>query len=128
LLTSQVQRILSDLMQRTNEHESGKGVRLEEIAIMDSRDALALLTKGSRQRQIAVTKFNDHSSRSHSVYSITAIHTKDTSSIGDDLLRDGRLDLVDLTRSENTVRFDAENKRARKQFDQTKSLYPWHSH
>ncbi|KAM6500504.1 kinesin 2 [Amanita muscaria] len=94
---------------------SKKGVfiqGLEEIAVKDSRDALALLTKGSQRRQIAATKFNDHSSRSHSVFSIT-VHTKETSSIGDDLLKVGKLNLVDLAGSENIGRSGAENKRAR---------------
>ncbi|KAF8636454.1 hypothetical protein AX17_003270 [Amanita inopinata Kibby_2008] len=85
---------------------------LEETAVKDSQDALALLTKGSLRRQIAATKFNDHSSRSHSVFSIT-VHTKETSSIGDDLLRVGKLNLVDLAGSENIGRSGAENKRAR---------------
>ncbi|KAK2466898.1 hypothetical protein APHAL10511_001156 [Amanita phalloides] len=85
---------------------------LEEIAVRDSQDALALLTKGSLRRQIAATKFNDHSSRSHSVFSII-VHTKEISSIGDDLLRVGKLNLVDLAGSENIGRSGAENKRAR---------------
>ncbi|KAF8628422.1 hypothetical protein AX15_003943 [Amanita polypyramis BW_CC] len=85
---------------------------LEDTAVKDCRDALALLTKGSLRRQIAATKFNDHSSRSHSVFSIT-VHTKETSSIGDDLLKVGKLNLVDLAGSENIGRSGAENKRAR---------------
>ncbi|KAI0797910.1 P-loop containing nucleoside triphosphate hydrolase protein [Abortiporus biennis] len=94
---------------------SKKGVfiqGLEEISVKDTNDALALLTKGSHRRQIAATKFNDHSSRSHSVFSIT-VHTKETSSIGDDLLKVGKLNLVDLAGSENIGRSGAENKRAR---------------
>lgn len=94
---------------------SKKGVLiqgLEEIPVKDAADALALLTKGSHRRQIAATKFNDHSSRSHSVFSIT-VHTKETSSIGDDLLKVGKLNLVDLAGSENIGRSGAENKRAR---------------
>lgn len=85
---------------------------LEEIPVKDSRDALDLLTKGSDRRQIAATKFNDHSSRSHSVFSIT-VHIKETSSMGDDLLKIGKLNLVDLAGSENIGRSGAENKRAR---------------
>ncbi|OBZ75574.1 Kinesin-like protein cut7 [Grifola frondosa] len=54
---------------------------LEEACVKDAADALALLTKGSQRRQIAATKFNDHSSRSHSVFSIT-VHTKETSTLG----------------------------------------------
>lgn len=94
---------------------SKKGVfiqGLEECCVKDSKDALALLTKGSQRRQIAATKFNDHSSRSHSVFSIT-VHTKETSAIGDDLLKVGKLNLVDLAGSENIGRSGAQDKRAR---------------
>ncbi|EKM55573.1 uncharacterized protein PHACADRAFT_173717 [Phanerochaete carnosa HHB-10118-sp] len=94
---------------------SKKGVfiqGLEEFTVKDSTDALALLTKGSQRRQIAATKFNDHSSRSHSVFSIT-VHTKETSHIGDDTLRVGKLNLVDLAGSENIGRSGAQDKRAR---------------
>jgi kinesin family protein 11 len=85
---------------------------LEEIAVKDSADALALLTKGSERRQIAATKFNDHSSRSHSVFSIT-VHIKEAGHVNDDLLKIGKLNLVDLAGSENVGRSGAENKRAR---------------
>lgn len=85
---------------------------LEEIAVKDSKHALALLLKGSERRQIAATKFNDHSSRSHSVFSLT-VHIKETNSMGDDLLKVGKLNLVDLAGSENIGRSGAENKRAR---------------
>jgi kinesin family member 11 len=34
---------------------------LEETAVKNAADAIALLTKGSHRRQIAATKFNDHS-------------------------------------------------------------------
>ncbi|KAH9063416.1 kinesin-domain-containing protein [Lactarius vividus] len=85
---------------------------LEEIPVKSAPDALALLVKGSDRRQIAATKFNDHSSRSHSIFSIT-VHTKEVSAMGDDLLRVGKLNLVDLAGSENIGRSGAENKRAR---------------
>ncbi|KAL6309249.1 P-loop containing nucleoside triphosphate hydrolase protein [Sparassis latifolia] len=85
---------------------------LEEACVKDAADALALLTKGSQRRQIAATKFNDHSSRSHSVFSVT-VHTKETSTMGEDLLKVGKLNLVDLAGSENIGRSGAENKRAR---------------
>lgn len=85
---------------------------LEEISVKSAPDALALLVKGSDRRQIAATKFNDHSSRSHSIFSI-AVHVKEVSAMGDDLLRVGKLNLVDLAGSENIGRSGAENKRAR---------------
>lgn len=85
---------------------------LEELVVKDSQAALALLTKGSQRRQIAATKFNDHSSRSHSVFSIT-VHVKEPAIAGEDLLKVGKLNLVDLAGSENIGRSGAENKRAR---------------
>ncbi|KAF7363485.1 Kinesin motor domain-containing protein [Mycena sanguinolenta] len=86
---------------------------LEEIAVKDSADALALLTKGSQRREVAATKFNDHSSRSHSVFTIT-VHVKEAGHVsGDDLLKIGKLNLVDLAGSENIGRSGAENKQAR---------------
>ncbi|KAJ8462212.1 hypothetical protein ONZ45_g18018 [Pleurotus djamor] len=85
---------------------------LEETSVKDCKDALAILTKGSQRRQIAATKFNDHSSRSHSIFSIT-VHIKEAPSVGNHLLKVGKLNLVDLAGSENIGRSGAENKRAR---------------
>lgn len=94
---------------------SKKGVfiqGLEEVYVKSFVDAVALLSKGSQRRQIAATKYNDHSSRSHSVFTIT-VHSKEISTLGDDYLRVGKLNLVDLAGSENIGRSGAENKRAR---------------
>ncbi|KAJ3744704.1 kinesin 2 [Lentinula detonsa] len=85
---------------------------IEEVPVKSSADALALLAKGSERRQIAATKFNDHSSRSHSIFSLT-VHTKEAGVVGEDLLRIGKLNMVDLAGSENIGRSGAENKRAR---------------
>ena len=85
---------------------------LEEIYVQNFADAIELLRKGSERRQIAATKYNDHSSRSHSVFTIT-VHCKEVSSLGDDVLRIGKLNLVDLAGAENIGRSGAENKRAR---------------
>ncbi len=86
---------------------------LDETPVRTAADALALLTKGSHRRQIAATKFNDHSSRSHSVFAITVHSTMAPSTGGEGLLRVGKLNLVDLAGSENIGRSGAENKRAR---------------
>lgn len=61
---------------------------IEEVPVKSSADTLALLTKGSERRQIAATKFNDHSSRSHSIFSLS-VHTKEARVVGEDLLRIG---------------------------------------
>lgn len=88
---------------------------LEETQIRNPAEALALLTKGSQRRQVAMTLLNAESSRSHSIFTIT-VHTKDLSNLagGEDMtLRVGKLHLVDLAGSEGIGRSGAENKRAR---------------
>ncbi|KAG9017502.1 kinesin motor protein cin8 [Tulasnella sp. 427] len=94
----------------------GGGLKIFDEAgsgkLKDFNHAIALRRKGSYRRQIAATKFNDHSSRSHSISTIT-VHTKETCSKVDEALRVGKLNLVDLAGSENIGRSGAENKRAR---------------
>ena len=84
---------------------------MEETHIKSASKGLALLRKGSHKRQVAATKCNDLSSRSHTVFTITT-HIKRTSENGDDLVTTGKLNLVDLAGSENIQRSGAENKRA----------------
>ncbi|EPQ28100.1 uncharacterized protein PFL1_04427 [Pseudozyma flocculosa PF-1] len=93
----------------------GRGVviqGLEEVAMTDAEHGLNLLRRGSQKRQIAATRCNENSSRSHSVFTMT-VHIKDTGSKGEDVLKIGKLNLVDLAGSENIGRSGAENKRAR---------------
>lgn len=85
---------------------------MEETYIKSASDGVALLQAGSQKRQVAATKCNDLSSRSHTVFTIT-VHVKDIGEDGEDLLRTGKLNLVDLAGSENIGRSGAENKRAR---------------
>jgi kinesin family protein 11 len=88
---------------------------LEECFVRNAQEAIARLRKGSERRQIAATKFNDHSSRSHSVFTVTVCtKIKDSSGVaGEDYIRVGKLNLVDLAGSENIGRSGAENQRAR---------------
>ncbi|KAJ9110454.1 hypothetical protein QFC19_001580 [Naganishia cerealis] len=86
---------------------------LEEINIRTASEGLQLLHKGSQRRQVAETKMNAESSRSHSIFMLT-VHIKETSLTGgEDLLKVGKLNLVDLAGSEAIGRSGAENKRAR---------------
>ncbi|RPA75771.1 kinesin-domain-containing protein [Ascobolus immersus RN42] len=85
---------------------------MEESYIKSAEEGVKLLQDGSVKRQVAATKCNDLSSRSHTVFTIT-VHVKDTDAVGEDMLRTGKLNLVDLAGSENIGRSGAENKRAR---------------
>lgn len=84
---------------------------MEERHITNATEGLKWLQEGSVRRQVAATKCNDLSSRSHTVFTIT-VHAKKTGENGEDYLCVGKLNLVDLAGSENIQRSGAENKRA----------------
>ncbi|CAI7578340.1 unnamed protein product [Penicillium discolor] len=84
---------------------------MEETYIDSASSGIRLLQTGSHKRQVAATKCNDLSSRSHTVFTITVL-TKRTTDSGEDYVSSGKLNLVDLAGSENIGRSGAENKRA----------------
>lgn len=84
---------------------------MEESHIKNASKGIDLIKQGSLKRQVAATKCNDLSSRSHTVFTIT-VYTKRTSDTGEDFVSAGKLNLVDLAGSENIQRSGAENKRA----------------
>jgi len=84
---------------------------MEESHIKSAGDGIKLLQNGSHKRQVAATKCNDLSSRSHTVFTVTA-YIKRTTKTGEDFVSAGKLNLVDLAGSENIQRSGAENKRA----------------
>ncbi|XP_042224121.1 kinesin-like protein KIF11-A [Homarus americanus] len=85
---------------------------LEEVLVRSKSDVYSVLEKGSTKRQTAATLMNAHSSRSHTVFTVT-IHIKENTVDGDELLKTGKLHLVDLAGSENIGRSGAVDKRAR---------------
>jgi kinesin family protein 11 len=94
---------------------------LEERYVTNLKEAIKQLRDGSERRQTAATKMNNHSSRSHSVFTVT-VHTKIKATgsgmsgggvAGEDYIRTGKLNLVDLAGSENIGRSGAENAHAR---------------
>ncbi|KAJ1510703.1 hypothetical protein HMI55_000851 [Coelomomyces lativittatus] len=96
-------------------YEDKKGVNIqgvEEVNVTSASDVLTVLQKANLKRQNASTFLNEHSSRSHGVYTIT-VFTKEMTPGGEELLKTGKLNLVDLAGSENIGRSGAENKRAR---------------
>ena len=84
---------------------------MEESHIKSASAGIRLLQSGSYRRQVAATKCNDLSSRSHTVFTVT-VYTKRTADTGEDFVSAGKLNLVDLAGSENIQRSGAENKRA----------------
>ncbi|KAI2628068.1 P-loop containing nucleoside triphosphate hydrolase protein [Hypomontagnella submonticulosa] len=84
---------------------------MQESHIKNATEGIKLLQDGSLKRQVAATKCNDLSSRSHTVFTITAC-VKQTGEDGAEYVSAGKLNLVDLAGSENIQRSGAENKRA----------------
>ncbi|MCJ1357015.1 MAG: kinesin motor protein cin8 [Icmadophila ericetorum] len=84
---------------------------MEESHIKSAEAGIKLLQDGSHKRQVAATKCNDLSSRSHTVFTVT-VYIKRTAENEEDFVNAGKLNLVDLAGSENIQRSGAENKRA----------------
>ncbi|KAF8397540.1 hypothetical protein HHK36_016458 [Tetracentron sinense] len=105
--------------------EDGKGgviVRgLEEEVVYSASEIYNLLERGSAKRRTADTLLNKHSSRSHSVFSIT-IHIKEATIGDEELIKCGKLNLVDLAGSENISRSGSREGRAREAGEINKSL------
>ncbi|KAL6011244.1 hypothetical protein ACLOJK_001689 [Asimina triloba] len=105
--------------------EDGKGgvvVRgLEEEVVYSANEIFSLLERGSAKRRTVETLLNKHSSRSHSIFSIT-IHVKETEIGNEELIKCGKLNLVDLAGSENISRSGAREGRAREAGEINKSL------
>ncbi|KAF3442909.1 hypothetical protein FNV43_RR16827 [Rhamnella rubrinervis] len=105
--------------------EDGRGcviVRgLEEEAVYSVNEIYTLLERGASKRRTADTLLNKHSSRSHSVFSIT-IHVKEAVIGDEELIKCGKLNLVDLAGSENISRSGARESRAREAGEINKSL------
>ncbi|XP_011504063.1 PREDICTED: bipolar kinesin KRP-130 [Ceratosolen solmsi marchali] len=94
---------------------------LEEVTVHNKSEVYKILEKGSEKRQTAATLMNAHSSRSHTVFSIT-VHIKENTVDGEELLKTGKLNLVDLAGSENVGRSGAVDRRAREAGNINQSL------
>lgn len=59
---------------------------LEEVLVRSKSDVYSILEKGSAKRQTAATLMNAHSSRSHTVFTVT-VHIKENTVDGEELLK-----------------------------------------
>ncbi|KAI9654145.1 MAG: kinesin motor protein cin8 [Alyxoria varia] len=102
-------KIFEDASRKSHSATLVQGI--EETFIDSASKGIKLLSLGSYKRQVAATKCNDLSSRSHTVFTITT-YIKRKNEAGEDYVCSGKLNLVDLAGSENIQRSGAENKRA----------------
>nr|XP_034173389.1 kinesin-like protein Klp61F [Osmia lignaria]XP_034173390.1 kinesin-like protein Klp61F [Osmia lignaria] len=94
---------------------------LEEMSIHNKTEVFKILQRGSEKRQTATTLMNAHSSRSHTIFSIT-IHIREYTLEGEELVKTGKLNLVDLAGSENIGKSGAVDRRAREAGNINQSL------
>jgi len=94
---------------------------LNEITVFNSNDIYMLLQKGTLKRQTAATLMNNHSSRSHTVFTIT-VATREANLTGEEVLKTGKINLVDLAGSENIAKSGARDKRAQELANINRSL------
>jgi kinesin family member 11 len=85
-------RIFEDSKKKGNVLVQG----LEETLIGSELEGLSILNKGLERRETSATNCNSHSSRSHTIFSLTIHLTSKSDSTGEQLLKVGRLNLVDL--------------------------------
>ncbi|CAN7989282.1 unnamed protein product, partial [Ixodes hexagonus] len=94
---------------------------LEEVTVHSREQVFSILQKGAAKRQTAATLLNAHSSRSHTVFTIT-VHIRENTDDGEELVKTGKLNLVDLAGSENIGRSGAVDRRAREAGNINQSL------
>jgi len=82
---------------------------LLELYVNDVQSAIDILRMGNERRQVAATKLNDRSSRSHTIFAISVTSAKGSK----DMFQIGKLNLVDLAGSEDISRSGAESGRAK---------------
>lgn len=87
---------------------------LEEVRANNPQDIFNILEKSWEERKTAETDLNDYSSRSHCIFSIT-IQIKESTTEGEDFIKIGKLNFVDLAGSENIGRSGADKVYSRKQ-------------
>eukprot|EP00043_Microstomoeca_roanoka_P016081 m.162442 g.162442 ORF g.162442 m.162442 type:complete len:193 (+) comp16388_c0_seq31:742-1320(+) len=75
---------------------------LEEVIVKTANEVFGLIQQGADKRRTSETKMNKSSSRSHSVFSVT-IHQKESSLTGEELLKTGKLYLVDLGENDTHI-------------------------
>ncbi|ODQ83121.1 hypothetical protein BABINDRAFT_159575 [Babjeviella inositovora NRRL Y-12698] len=81
---------------------------LEEVYLKNANHGMNVLRRGLKLRQVASTKMNDFSSRSHTIFTLSLYK-----SVNNQEYRVAKLNLVDLAGSENVSRSGAVHQRAR---------------
>lgn len=88
---------------------------LTEVTVKTVAEIDSVMTTGASNRTVGSTKMNEHSSRSHSIFTISVEGSELIN--GKEVVRQGKLNLVDLAGSENQKKTGAEVMHALRLFD-----------
>ncbi|KAG7193621.1 kinesin motor protein cin8 [Scheffersomyces spartinae] len=119
--TTNMKRSATQMPLRIVEDKQSRSIRvvnLTEKVVVDSEGAIQSLLQGLRRRKTASTKLNDHSSRSHTIFTMV-LQRKDPNS---DYFITNKLNLVDLAGSENINKSGVDSARAKEAGNINQSL------
>ncbi|KAL7324390.1 Kinesin-related motor protein, variant 2 [Mucor circinelloides] len=103
------------------EENGSAKVNCQEYHISSVARGIDIMKIGVRKRMTAATNCNEHSSRSHCIFTLN-VHTSKKTDKGEDVISTGKLNLVDLAGSENNRNAGSENMRAREAASINRSL------
>jgi kinesin family protein 11 len=92
-----------------------------EVTVHNTNEVYNLLNMGTAERQTAATNLNRLSSRSHTIFTIL-VRTRELTIDGEEIIKSGKLNLIDLAGSENIGKSGATDMRAREAGTINKSL------
>lgn len=72
---------------------------LSTFVVKTPDDMMRVFQEGNVNRHVGATNMNEHSSRSHSVFTIT-VESSETDEAGESHIKVGKLNIVDLAGSE----------------------------
>ncbi|KAL0137502.1 P-loop containing nucleoside triphosphate hydrolase protein [Mucor lusitanicus] len=106
---------------RIFEENGSAKVNCQEYHISSVARGIDIMKIGVRKRMTAATNCNEHSSRSHCIFTLN-VHTTKQTEKGEAVMSTGKLNLVDLAGSENNRNAGSENMRAREAASINRSL------
>ena len=93
-------------------------VGLLEVEVTNEEDVLTLMKQGQANRAVGSHSMNEHSSRSHSILTLTVIGTKSL----ENTTTSGKLHLIDLAGSESVAKTEASGERLKEAQNINRSL------
>lgn len=88
--------------QRLELHDKDTGVYVKDLStfvVKSPDDMMSIFQEGNLNRHVGKTNMNEHSSRSHSVFTIT-VESSEINELGEVKVKVGKLNIVDLAGSE----------------------------